>query len=412
MKAKLKNLLPAGILFLLFTVNQVLDSCDYLKKSTEHVAIQEPYYQRDNAELFTEKVTLKQAGEIIFPLDSSVPLTTKSIHFVELNGVRCYTFINPYNRKIYVYDYNHRALVNTIPIYDAGPHNVGGHPDYLAHHFLSSDTIVVANCDDNFVFLINNRGEILKKIKIPLPREMHGIGALHSNTSKPILRYKDKIFVTSHLIDFNVEDQTLVYGLISINFSTEEIFLMLNRPALFNYGTWSGWQYSVFCAYNESENSIVASFSADPFIHRLNLSNNNREIFFVGSRYFEVIEPYSLKKYNNSTVPVPELEKYDYLVPMFDKIIYDPYRKIYLRFAYLPLSADEYANSQKKRQETVIITDTEFNKIGEYLFPKGMFLTEMFFLTEEGLHIAYLPEKHESEDFIRFALFKLTRYDD
>ena len=163
------------------------------------------------------------------------------------------------------------------------------------------------------------------------------------------------MYLTGHRISFNIEDHTTVAGLITVKMDTKQVGLEMYRPELYNLGTWGGWQYSIYCTYNPLTKTIIGSFSADPFIHQLNLSGGQRSTVYASSKHFKTIEPFSIKKFTNETAPIPSLEKYDFTTPQFGRIVFDSFNDLYYRFAYLPLSDERYANAKlrSQRDETV-----------------------------------------------------------
>jgi hypothetical protein len=369
------------------------------------------FYQKQNSAVYKDSLTLKEDGQVAFPLDKVTPLTSNSIQLFEAkDGKRYFSIYNFFNTAVYVYDYDTKTLVKKISMYKEGPNGIGS-PDYIAHYMISKDSLVISNQWNNRIFILNDSGKVISKFQFPMPGSNKAVAVADAKTSKPMQFIDKKLYVIGNLVDLNIEDQTRIKNVLTVNLSNKSTGRFFNRSALYNEGTFGGFQYDLFGTYNSTGNSFAYSYAADPFVYETDLAGNIRKKTYLSSKYFEEILPFSAKRYKNDNVDVPKLEKHDHIVPRYGKLIYDPFRKIYLRFTILPMSNEDY-NDPKKRdfqQESIIISDEKFRKIGEVLLPKKRFKTDMCFVAKEGFFMALLPELQENEDRLVFVNLKTTK---
>ena len=77
----------------------------------------------------------------------------------------------------------------------------------------------------------------------------------------------------------------------------------------------------------------------------------------------------------------------------YGDLIYDRYRNVYYRFAYLETELDNNISWRGKAvygraKSSVIILDAQFNIIGETLLAENLYNTFAYFISKEGLYIS------------------------
>ncbi|MFQ5447803.1 MAG: DUF4221 family protein, partial [Saprospiraceae bacterium] len=127
---------------------------------------------------------------------------------------------------------------------------------------------------------------------------------------------------------------------------------------------------------------------------------------YNASSHFSTIKPFSKEAITQKNYPGKDaLQKYDHTTPSYYCIIFDKYRRLYYRFATLPLSEDEYNTADRRHQPTIIILNEDFKKIGETVLPKRGFNYRMIFLNNMGLHIGKESEYRKDESKLTFGIF-------
>lgn len=102
--------------------------------------------------------------------------------------------------------------------------------------------------------------------------------------------------------------------------------------------------------------------------------------------------------------------------PNYGNLIYDKYRNVYYRIAYPKTEIEKGVRGLELRSYgrklfSIIILDKNFNIIGETLFPKYTYNSNLVFIHKDGLYISdshYLNPEF-SDDVLSFKCFKLTK---
>ena len=97
----------------------------------------------------------------------------------------------------------------------------------------------------------------------------------------------------------------------------------------------------------------------------------------------------------------------------YGHIVYDPYRKLYYRFAYPKTDLEKkeenwYDLSQSGRDEfSIIILDEDLNVIGETKFPRDRFRSNLYFVCKDGFYISCNHYKNPgyTDDKLQFVKF-------
>ena len=365
-------------------------------------------YQKKNSAIFNDSLTLKEMGTTSFPLDKQTPLISNSIQFTDSKEGGLFSDLNFFNSTIYVYSYKTRSLIKKICIAKG---TFLGNPQYFAHYLKNLDTIFVTHSWTSTVLQIDSSGKVVSKGMLAFPGPGKFIVGIDAKTRKPMQLKGDTLLIPGHLLDLNVEDQRQIKNLILYNFKTKDSNRIFDRPDLFNYGSWGGAPYELFVTYNKLSGKLVEGYAAEPYLYETDWDGNVTGKHYLGSKFFEKILPYGAKKYKNANAPVEEFEKHDDISPRFGQVIYDPYNNLYYRFVVLPLTEEEYIDPRKRfyHKESIIITNSRFQKIGEVLLPEKRYKTDMSFVAPDGLHLALLPELQHNDDSLVFVNLKIER---
>ena len=89
--------------------------------------------------------------------------------------------------------------------------------------------------------------------------------------------------------------------------------------------------------------------------------------------------------------------------------IYDPYKDVYYRIAFHERTAEQYAQGKKSFKLSVIVTNSNFEKIDELDLPRGVYEYQTVFVSKEGLHLARQIEYQPDEDQLVFDVFALKK---
>jgi Domain of unknown function (DUF4221) len=392
-------------------INCVLVVC-FLCGSCEQKPIASVYpYQALNSSEFKDSLSLAEDGEIRFPIDSLTPLTTHSLEiFTDHDQHRYLAMLNENRGIIDIYDYDSRQAFKRILPYYQGPNGIGN-PEYCSFHIINWDSIIICDKWSGQIHLIGGNAKILRTVSLEMPHGVLQVTGPDPSTERPMFIAGSRLYIPGRLFDLNVRDNSRVLSAIGVDMQSGKEYRWLPRPALYNQGTWSDMQYELYMTYNSDLHEIVYSFSADPYVFGTDLQGRPLYQRYLGSKYFDTISPYLREKKFDKDVNFHELLGANFLHPLYNKIIFDPFHKVYYRTTLLPLTRNEYEDPQKRvsRKESIIISDTGFKKIGEVMLPPRQYNTKMIFVTKEGLVIAKSPENQEDENHISFTTFKLVK---
>ena len=103
----------------------------------------------------------------------------------------------------------------------------------------------------------------------------------------------------------------------------------------------------------------------------------------------------------------------------YGSILYDPYRKVYYRFAFggreeeVPMNKvlDELLYP---KIQSIIVLDSNFKKIDELILPQNKYVLKLSFIKEDGLYVSTYNPKSDSivENEWGFRKFVLKKGDD
>lgn len=370
------------------------------------------YYQSGNGLIFNDSLTFIESGNFQLPLDSVTAISSSSINFYVAHdhSRRLYSMINFDESFISVFNYDTRELLKKIPLQYEGPDGVGMADGFLSHFLISEDSILVCNSFTFKVFILNGNGDVLRRYDL-MPKYTKGqINAIPlASTEKPIHIKDGKVYIMGTLNDPALKNQAESKMVIVLDLKSGEVQHSFNRSGVYDIGNW-GRNYlllSLYGTYNRHSGNFVYSFSADPYIYETNHVDFVRK-HYAGSKYFKEIYPMDNDKSKEFTNK--ESKVFDFTSPAFYRIVYDPYNRLYYRSAFLPITLEEFENPEIRynRQETIIILDEAFRKMGEYLVPRGKLAFYNFFVSSEGLHVLLKPELHRSEDSLTYKIFKVV----
>jgi hypothetical protein len=364
------------------------------------------FYQKLNGTLYEDSITLKSIDTIAFPIDSVTSKTTHSVNSFEINGKVFLSFISTTSKSINVYDYATRKLIKQIKYNVRGTHSIGENSDFIGHYFINLDSVLICNSQTRNLFLVNGDGIVLRVYNLA--------DGESSNITKPspivstdqqMFVENNKAYISTEFGNTEIEDQTTIKAAIILDLKTGKIERSFSRPAVYNIGKW-GLNFIMFRTsqtYNPNTKRFVVNFAIDPFLHETDFNNVNIS-HYVSSKFFKNIGPID----DDFSEDDEKSREYEFTTPWFYNIIYDSYKNLYYRTAFIPLSKIDYqnVNIRYNRPTSIIIMNSSFKKIGEYLVPKSKFTFYNYFVNKYGYHMMLAPNIQKSEDSIYYVRFK------
>ncbi|MGW8124066.1 DUF4221 family protein [Roseivirga echinicomitans] len=102
-----------------------------------------------------------------------------------------------------------------------------------------------------------------------------------------------------------------------------------------------------------------------------------------------------------------EQNEYSLSTSDYNRIIYDSYRNVYYRIAYLRPSIDMLRLGQRTIDFSISILDENFIKIGERKFDGKIYRSSMILVGSLGLNIARIDLYNDDQDLLSYDIFKL-----
>jgi hypothetical protein len=365
-----------------------------------------PYYQEENGSIFDEIAKLESNDTISFGLNSTTIFNSESISILEKKGKTYFTMTNALTNQLLIYDLNTRNIPEKIIQLNTDSENgVGKLSSWHFHHIINFDSIFLYNQRTGTIYLFNENGNILNKTFVAdLEDKNREYGSPRPSASAPIIKIDHYLYIPcqSNPTLENYKNQKMI---LRYNIKTHD-FTYLRKPHyIFENAFWgSNFLYNLSIAKHTNTNKLVLGYAIDPHIYLTDLNGSFEESFFVGSKHFKEINPLGLPPNNNfKQYSTSQIQKHHKNTPQYLGIIHDPYRKVYYRIGIIRSNQNLFDHNY-----IIIITDEEFNKIGELKLPYSKYaLHKMHFITANGLYIARKDFYEQNNGQIVFESFHI-----
>jgi hypothetical protein len=349
---------------------------------------------------FENTLTLSESDSIIFSLDSVTSKYTSAIqYFANENDEKFLALLNITTNSIYIYNYHSKELDKIIRFETEGPNGVGRIEGFRIH---SQDTIIVNS--RYLVRLTDFEGKPFFKYDLFERRRSDIITGLVTNeTRRPVVVYDKKMYLDIMPdIHFNDLDQIAkAKTKFIINLETSDYDADLKYPSKYTGGVYGiHFLAGISSTFNPKTKRFLYSFPAHE-----NIIETDHENFFMehysGSECCNKI-PYM----ENKNPSKKEYHQHFFTSPVYDMIIYDPYRDLYYRTVMLPTTSEKFNERDLRRDFIVVILNSDLKKVGEFLFEKSSgFNNGMIFVSEDGLNI---HKSASPEDVLCFKTFEVV----
>lgn len=309
--------------------------------------------------------------------------------------------------SIQIYDIENKKRIKNIKLEREGPNGV---LDLMGIHVQNLDSIFLFNQIKSQITLIDTSGQILRTIQYKSP-DRYSPAFIHNTyfQSPPLLHGK-KLIVKTHY-----------YG--SIREMTQEI--LQTKELIYEIDLESGVTNFLNLKFPKNympdglkpfEASI--SHGSDKYVFSL---FGDHRLFYV-SEFGDTLQSKNGKSVflpeNLPTVPVDAdglaFRKFSYYSPHYESLDYDPFRKVFIRFAFHEFEQDESVPVNDMRNHSgpfsIQVFDRDLNLISETAFEANQYHPFDYFITEKGI---YLSTNHplnpqNNEDEMSFVLLEYT----
>lgn len=350
---------------------------------------------------------------ITFPVSSNTSLFIKSLNlFTDTDGTEYLTFLSNEEPEIYVYDLHTQALVKTIRHHKEGADGIGP----KAAGFLMKDwnEIYVPSLHYPTVSVIDSSGHKVRSFDLTAWDKSFSPIPTRSIIGTPFIFHEEKLYgmqltnmqlgdkkKTESPTDIQIDLTTGAITALPFTYPTA-LVTDNNKPVL-------GIESNMGRCFDGK--NLVYSFAFDENLHVVTPGKGTAELKPARSNHIHTLA-WPEKIPNDLRLAAKMMCEH----PFYGTIFYDKYREVYYRIVYPRTEVDAEANfidlHQFGRSKfAILILDKDFQVIGETLLPDGLYRSNLYFITEEGL---FLSESHSGnpafdEDKLVFRLFQLVK---
>jgi hypothetical protein len=351
-----------------------------------------------------EVVTLKKYEQYTIPIDSStLPQTKALFSFVE-NSKNFIGYLN--KNEILIFNLENRRLTKRILLEKEGVNGLG---IVRGFWYLNKDSIFITSSGNKNIFLINDSGEVINKYAYAKTYNNETTGVTfysRSNINTPLIKIGSKLYLTNYVLgNYNTlsQDDLSAYPVcVELNIETGESQFL---PMKFPDDLW---------IKGKQEPSFARIFNGQEFIDswryydKILVTRNHKDVSkkTVKSSSFDRLKP------KPSFIDLFEYVKYLVESPAYLNIIYDEFNDLYYMFFYPGIEIEAGQDVMKLWDNlpvfSVIILNSQFEKVGEVEMPRNTYFIENYFVTEKGLHLSrnHPLNRDFDENFLSFDVFK------
>lgn len=357
-----------------------------------------------------DKFTLVE--RITFPVDENTYYLSKSVSsFVDKQtGKEYFSFENSEKgqHEILFYDMDSQQLVKRIDIQRTGPNAIA----MFGHYVKDLNHIYITSTGQQSLFLVNDKGEILKSYDYSLSDKGEPLSYVFSASysHNPLVFYGFSIHLPQRMIHYEMSgDDWLATPICAVmdTLSGVSKILPLKYPLLFQEKSLINSSINVGYSFDFDGTNFIYSFMKSDSIIVTSDHVSSRK-YAAKSRYLSKV-----KCIPNGGDGIEAGERSLCEQEMYWHFVYDKYRDVYYRFAFSSCDFDSKTDVMELegiRQEfSVIVMNKDFQVIKEVRFPKNKYLPKMFFVGKKGLYISennpYNPEFNENR--LTFSCFEL-----
>ena len=253
---------------------------------------------------------------------SNRPLSSQ---LVQIGGKEKYLLMD--NGYIYQFDWDSGTLEDSIPTAQCGT-------------YLNADTVLVYNDGARTLLMINGRGERLQKIEIPASQGTSDmkptVEAL--NTTRP-LRQNGRIILSGTMLanlkvagELGIKVPVSEYVEVQAGGWTTTVYY----PEKYTQYNWGSYYLNQVSVAQDSTGHFLYSFPVCPYVLRYDSDFTSCDTLPMRSRYDKGILECDLTPEDFDVDPDKEI-RYYISQTSYSDILYDAYRRLYLRLVEHPL---------------------------------------------------------------------------
>ncbi|MDR2145114.1 MAG: DUF4221 domain-containing protein [Tannerella sp.] len=327
--------------------------------------------------------------------------------YTDQSGKEYLTFQNTSNQLLF-YDLNTEDFLYKIQLEREGPNGISRPSGYYIEDL---NNIYITSSMPRILYKIDSTGTVIQKI--PYGKTDSGYEIISqsswSTVYTPLVFIDSKLYLSQHPWQGNPVSKTPLC--VVIDTLNQSYVLPYPFPPLIEDGELFTAPDATSFSRIFNGKEFVYSFFSDENIHVANIGHTDVRKYKIKSQYIGKIV---IK--NISISDMYEHAKFRYGNPLYGNLIYDPYRKLYYRFAYPGVDLEngpDYISltALGRKKFSIIILDKNFNVVGETMFPEWVYCPSVMFVSRDGLYICNNHPMSSSfnEDILSFECFEVKK---
>lgn len=341
-------------------------------------------------------------------LDEETKYNLNYLYLFKNDTIECLSFLNYSFNQILFYNFKTCELLFKIDLERDGPNGVGLASGYYIKDF---DNIYVSSYSYPGLLKIDIDGKIVQKINYGRTEDGYQIIPSYTPSSYPSI---EPVFINNsvylcqnavpHLNDIKETPLTVSIDTLSGKSKSYPLKYDIFKPNKDKNKISSTLFSRVIC-----DSSFIYSPFTDEHIYITSINHSKIKKIKAGSNY--------IKDPSKEQTRIPQIGAKENLeLARYGNLIYDKYRNVYYRFAYHKTTLEKKINwighaVYGRKKFSIIILNSDFQIIGETLFPEEIYNSYVAFVHKDGLYLSkdYQKNFEESEDYATFELFKLKQ---
>jgi hypothetical protein len=335
-------------------------------------------------------------------------------YYIDRENNGYFVFYHAMTGKLFVWD-----MRDSTKSYSVEMDLTGMVPDINGFYVHNLDSIFATDIS-NTLFLYNRQGKQINKYRVEIPIELRKYYTLSffrpdGLNMNPVLVRNNTLYMFCYA-DIGYEDEdtkTLPVG-ICIDMLSGKTQFIADSPLAYHKNMKGEYYRNVYSTIVPEENLLVYGFPASHTLNVFNEENSSMKEIPAASSLVRTIS--GNRSGNQNKYSRKEYEMHYMKNDSYHRIIYDPYRKVYYRFAELKdenfMPADSFIHTYQRqeyfnKERSIVILDKNMNFLCEYLLNGKNQIPQNSFVDEKGLYIRLWDEDDDTMKFVCFLLSKM-----
>ncbi len=358
---------------------------------------------------------LEEKGVLSLQLDSVTAYTNMSYGITETEQGEVFSMLNAYDNSIKIFNLSLPSKSSSIYLEKEGKNGIGQITPIVAHLYVNRDSIFIYNQWTKYgLFLINSKAEVIDKFNVPFENKdlLAKFPYPMPSGGDPIVKVGNKLYFTCgyNLFQKKFSEQPMILEFDITNKTSRYIFPLSKK---YDKGFWgSSFRYIPSFAYNPSINKFIISYMIDEKLYFGNAKSGKISLIDkdTSSKFIASPEIYADIDYGFAKNPeYNKINEFTLSNSDYTLMRYDPYQSVYYRVVNIRPSKADVKRGQTTPNISIIVLDSNFNKIGEQFFDTKKYDRAMILVSKKGLLIARKDLYDKNEDELSFSIFKIKK---